>query len=205
MRICVSAIADSLDAQVDPRFGRCPYFVIVDSETMEFEAVPNTASSQMSGAGIQAAQTVASKGINVVLTGSVGPNALQTLSSSGINIITSVLGTVREAVEKFKSGELQKTNVSSSPLGSGMGAGFGMGMGRGGGRGRGGGGGRGRGFRRWQATGTLGPQAPINPSVMPTMSSQMPKEQEIQMLENQTKDLQKQLDQMKKRLEELRK
>jgi len=72
MRICVSAIADSPDAQVDPRFGRCPYFVIVDSETMEFEAIPNIASSQMGGAGIQAAQMVASKGVNVVLTGNVG-------------------------------------------------------------------------------------------------------------------------------------
>ena len=50
MRICVSAIADSLDAQVDPRFGRCPCFVLVDSENMEFEAVPNIASSQMGGA-----------------------------------------------------------------------------------------------------------------------------------------------------------
>ena len=205
LKIAVSATSGSLDAQIDPRFGRCPYFVLVDSETMKFEAVPNIASSQMSGAGIQAAQTLANKGINVVLTGSVGPNAFQTLSSSGINIITSVLGTVREAVEKFKSGGLQKTNISSGPLGFDMGGGFGMGMGRGGGRGRGGGGGRGKGFRRWQATGPTGPQAPITPSAMPTMLPQMPKEQEMQMLGNQMKGLQKQLDQIRKRLEELRK
>ena len=205
MKIVVSAENGSLDSQVDPRFGRCPYFVLVNSETMEFETIPNTASSQMSGAGIQASQTVASKGANVVLTGSVGPNAFQTLSSAGIKIITGVLGTVREAVEKFKSGELQKANVSSGPLGYSMGGGFGMGMGRGGGRGRGGGGGRGKGFRRWQAAGTIDPQASITPSATQTMSSQVPKEQEIQVLGNQMKDLEKQLDQIRKRLEELRK
>ncbi|MEA2090316.1 MAG: NifB/NifX family molybdenum-iron cluster-binding protein, partial [Thermoproteota archaeon] len=59
MKICVSAVAGDLDAQVDPRFGRCPYFVVVDSETMRFEVVPNVASRAMGGAGIQAAQIIA--------------------------------------------------------------------------------------------------------------------------------------------------
>ena len=126
MRICVSAIADSLDAQVDPRFGRCPYLVLVNSETMEFEAIPNIASSQMGGAGIQAAQTVASKGVNVVLTGNVGPNAFQALSAAGIRVLTGVFGTVREAVEMYKRGELKE---AGSPAVRGH-----FGMGRGGGR-----------------------------------------------------------------------
>ena len=126
MRICVSAIADSLDAQVDPRFGRCPYLVLVNSETMEFEAIPNIASSQMGGAGIQAAQTVASKGVNVVLTGNVGPNAFQALSAAGIRVLTGVFGTVREAVEMYKRGELKE---AGSPTVRGH-----FGMGRGGGR-----------------------------------------------------------------------
>lgn len=73
MKVCVSAASGSLDAQTDPRFGRCPYFVIVDSETMEFEVIPNTASGSVGGAGIQAAQMVASGGVQAVLTGSVGP------------------------------------------------------------------------------------------------------------------------------------
>jgi predicted Fe-Mo cluster-binding NifX family protein len=125
MRICVSASANSLDASVDPRFGRCPYFIIVDSETMQFEAVPNPASGAMGGAGIQAAQIIASKGAKAVITGNVGPNAFQALSAAGIKIITGAYGTVREVVEKYKRGELKETN---SPT---VGGHFGMGMGGG--------------------------------------------------------------------------
>lgn len=194
MKIAVSATNESLDAQIDPRFGRCPYFVIVESETMKFEAVPNLSQNAPSGAGIQAAQTIASKGVKVVLTGNVGPNAFQALSSVGINVVTGVFGTVKEAVEKFKSGQLHGTTAPSTQMGFGMGGGYGMGMGRGGGRGMG--------FRRWQATG-LFPQAPMNtPSMLPILP-QKSKEQEIQMLENQMKDMQKKLDQIKKRLKEL--
>jgi len=125
MRICVSAQANSLDASVDPRFGRCPYFIIVDSETLQFEAVPNSASGAVGGAGIQAVQIIASKGAKVVITGNVGPNAFQALSAAGIKIITGAYGTVREVVEKYRRGELKET---SSPT---VGGHFGMGMGGG--------------------------------------------------------------------------
>jgi len=125
MKICVTAVSGSLDAQVDPRFGRCPYFVIVDSETMEFEAVSNIASGSMSGAGIQAAQTVAGKGAEVLITGNVGPNAFQALSAAGIRVMLDAFGNVREAIKKYKSGELKVTN---SPNVRGH---FGMGLGRG--------------------------------------------------------------------------
>jgi len=125
MRICVSSAANSLDASVDPRFGRCPYFIIVDSDTMQFEAVPNVASGAMGGAGIQAAQTIASKGVKVLITGNVGPNAFQALSAAGIKIVTGAYGTVREVVEKYKRGELKETG---SPT---VGGHFGMGAGRG--------------------------------------------------------------------------
>ncbi|MDH5389645.1 MAG: NifB/NifX family molybdenum-iron cluster-binding protein [Candidatus Bathyarchaeota archaeon] len=128
MKICVTAVSGSLEAQIDPRFGRCPYFVIVDSETMEFETVPNIASGSMSGAGIQAAQTMASKGVKVLITGNVGPNAFQALSAAGIRVVIGAFGNVREVIEKYKSGELKET---SSPTVRGH---FGMGMGRGRGR-----------------------------------------------------------------------
>jgi predicted Fe-Mo cluster-binding NifX family protein len=130
MKICVSASADNLDAQVDPRFGRCPYFMIVDSETMEFEAIPNTATGAMGGAGIQAAQTVAGKGIHAVLTGNVGPNAFQALSATGIKIVVGAFGTVRETVEKYKKGELKEANTSTVQSHFGMGRGMGRGRGR---------------------------------------------------------------------------
>lgn len=130
MKICVSATANSLDAQVDPRFGRCSYFVIVDSETLQFEAIPNVASGAMSGAGIQAAQTIASKGVKVLITGNVGPNAFQALAAASIKVVVGAFGTVRQVVEKYKRGELGETG---SPTVSGH---FGMGMGRGRGSGR---------------------------------------------------------------------
>jgi len=130
MKICVSAASNSLDSPIDPRFGRCPYFVIVDSENMQFEAVPNMASDATGGAGIQAAQTIASQGAEVLITGNVGPNAFQALSAAGIKIVTGVSGTVREVVEKYKRGELRETGAPT------VGGHFGMGRGRGRGRGQ---------------------------------------------------------------------
>ena len=204
MKIAVSATSGNLDAQIDPRFGRCPYFVIIDPETMKFEPIQNASQSAPSGAGIQAAQIVANTGAEVVLTGNVGPNAFQALSSLGIKIITGVLGTVKEAVEKFKSGQSTGTSAPTTPMGFGAGGGSGMGIGRGMGRGGGRGGGRGMGFRRWQ-TPQYGSQAPINIPVTQSMQPQMTKEQEIQMLEDQMKTMQQQLTQIKKRLKELKK
>ncbi|MCD4804143.1 MAG: NifB/NifX family molybdenum-iron cluster-binding protein, partial [Desulfobacterales bacterium] len=82
MKICVTSNGPTMDASVDPRFGRCQYFVFVDSETMKYEAMPNPSIGASSGAGIQAAQTVADKGAGVVITGQVGPNAIQTLGAT---------------------------------------------------------------------------------------------------------------------------
>ena len=121
MKICVTAISDNLDAQVDPRFGRCQYFLIVNSETMESKAIPNEALQATHGAGIQAAQTVANSGIKVVITGNVGPDAFRVLSAAGIKIVTGASGSVRDAVEKYKKGQLQEIG---SPTVSGH---FGMG------------------------------------------------------------------------------
>jgi len=130
MKICVSAASNRMDSPIDPRFGRCPYFVIVDSENMQFEAIPNMASGAMGGAGIQAAQVIAGKGVKVLITGNVGPNAFQALSAAGIKIVTGAFGTVKEVVEKYKKGELSETGA---PTVEGH---FGMGKGRGRGRGR---------------------------------------------------------------------
>ncbi len=111
MKICVTATANSLDAQIDPRFGRCSHLVIVDPETLQFEAIQNMASGALGGAGIQAAQAIANKGVRLLITGNVGPKAFQALSAAGIEILTGPFGTVREAVEKFKRGELKKTGA----------------------------------------------------------------------------------------------
>ena len=108
MKICVTAVTDSLEAQIDPRFGRCQYFLIVDSETMESTVIPNNAFQAAHGAGIEAAQTVANSGVNVVITGNVGPNAFRVLSAAGIKVVTGATGSVKDAIEKYKKGQLQE-------------------------------------------------------------------------------------------------
>jgi predicted Fe-Mo cluster-binding NifX family protein len=131
VKICVTAAGNTLDAPVDPRFGRTAQFIVVDSETMSFEVVSNNAVGAMSGAGIQAAQTIASKGVNVVITGNVGPNAFQALSSAGIKIVVGAYGTVREVIEKYTRGELRETSAPTVGGHFGRGRGMGTGMGRG--------------------------------------------------------------------------
>ena len=109
MMIAVTASGPGLDAQVDPRFGRCANFVLVDSETMETEEAENENVSVGGGAGIQSAQLVTNKGATVVLTGNCGPNAFRTLQAAGIEVIVGVTGTVREAIEKYKAGGFSTT------------------------------------------------------------------------------------------------
>lgn len=120
MKIGISAAGESLDSQIDPRFGRCQYFLIVDSETMELEAVSNKGAIASGGAGIQAAQTVANKDVSVLITGDIGPNAFQTLSSAGIKVITGASGTVREALERYKSGSLQQASGATAEIHAGI-------------------------------------------------------------------------------------
>lgn len=109
MKLAVSSTGNSLDAQLDPRFGRCSYLLIVDSETLQFEAIVNPASDSGGGAGIQTAQLIVDKGVKAVLTGNVGPNAFRALSAAGIEIVTGAVGSVKEAVEKFSRGEFDRT------------------------------------------------------------------------------------------------
>ncbi len=93
-----------MDAQVEPRFGRCPYFLVVDPETMRFEAFHNEASTASSGAGTQTVLAFQQRDVTVVLTGQVGPKAQQALEAAGIEVVTGVSGRVRDAVEAYASG-----------------------------------------------------------------------------------------------------
>jgi predicted Fe-Mo cluster-binding NifX family protein len=121
MKIAVSAMGPELNAKVDPRFGRCSYFVIVDPDSMEFEGIENKSSSAGGGAGIATAQLIAGKEVDAVLTGNCGPNAFDVLKAAGIQVMTGVNGTVEEAIKKYRAGEydaVSEANVSSH---SGMG------------------------------------------------------------------------------------
>ena len=113
MKICVTAEGDNLDSTVDPRFGRCQYFIVVDSDTLEFEAIQNPNRGTMGGAGIQSAQLIAGKEAKAVLSGNIGPNAFQTLQAAGVEIITGVSGKVKEAIEQYKQGKLKSTQGPS--------------------------------------------------------------------------------------------
>jgi predicted Fe-Mo cluster-binding NifX family protein len=149
MKIAVSSNGEDLNAPLDPRFGRCAYFLIIETEDMSFEAFNNESAVQGGGAGIQAAQFVASQGAEAVITGNCGPNAVQMLSAAGIELFGGQTGTVREVIERFKNGHLKPTSEATvdSHLGMNAQTGFGLGDGIGGGRGmgRGMGGGRSKG------------------------------------------------------------
>lgn len=137
MKVAVTASAPSLDTTVDPRFGRCAYFVVVDPETMQFEGLENVNAGSPQGAGIATAQMIAGKGVEAVLTGNCGPNAYQALEAAGVKVVTGVTGTIREAVEGYRSGRYQPTSQPNVASHYGMAMGGGMGRGMGGGMGGG--------------------------------------------------------------------
>ena len=122
MKIAITATGKTLDSRVDPRFGRAAWFIIVDSDSMEFEAVANDNVSAAGGAGISSAKVVIDAGAEAVLTGNCGPNAHRTLVAGGVKVYTGAAGTVKEAIEKFKGGEL--TANEGPNVGSHFGAGI---------------------------------------------------------------------------------
>jgi len=127
MKIAISSSGKDLDSQIDPRFGRCQYFIFIDPETMEFEALENAGLMASGGAGVQAAQSVVQKGASAVITGNLGPNAASALSASGIKVYLVPGGTIRDVTEAFKTGKLQEASGATVPSHFGMGGGRGMG------------------------------------------------------------------------------
>ena len=113
MKIVVSSSGKDLDSQIDPRFGRCAYFVIVNTDDMSFETFENESTALGGGAGVQAAQFVTSKKIPVVVTGNIGPIAVRALSAAGVKVITGQTGTVIKAVEDYKMGKLIGVNEAT--------------------------------------------------------------------------------------------
>ncbi len=116
MKIAITATGKTMDSPVDQRFGRAAYFVVVDTETMDFVVIDNENVAAAGGAGISSAKAVVDTGAEAVLTGNCGPNAQRTLSAAGVRLYTGVTGTVAEAVELFKGGTLTEAegpNVQS--------------------------------------------------------------------------------------------
>ncbi len=114
-KLAVSSTGSSPADPVDPRFGRCAYFILLDDSSSLTEAVPNAARALGNGAGIQAAQDLLSRGVSVVLTGDVGPNAYRILSASGVRVYRCVGTSVADAIREFKLGSLAELTRPTSP------------------------------------------------------------------------------------------
>jgi len=160
MKIGISSTGKDMQSQVDPRFGRCAYFLIVQTDDMTFEVFKNEDKSLGGGAGIQSATFLMEKGVKALLTGSCGPNAMDVFNDRGIQVITGQTGLIDDVIRKFKDNKATETintndkndvtenhaePSNNTPRGQGrhMG-GTGRGLGRGLDRGMGGGGMRGK-------------------------------------------------------------
>ncbi len=107
MKIAVTSTGTDITSEVDPRFGRAKYIIVVDSKTFDFEVLDNKENvNALKGAGIQAATMISKKGAEVLLTGFCGPNAFKTLQAAKIGVANDASGTVEGAVKAYLAGEL---------------------------------------------------------------------------------------------------
>lgn len=111
MRIAISSTGKGLDSDLDPRFGRAAYFIIVDAETLDFEAMENSQILNLpQGAGVQAGKAIADQHVDTLITGHCGPKAFKMLPRAGVKIVTGAGGKVSDALEQFLKGELAITS-----------------------------------------------------------------------------------------------
>ncbi len=108
MKIAITSEGSNLESRVDPRFGRAAFIIVVDTDTLEFEAFDNNENvNAFKGAGIKAASLICDKGAEVLLTGFCGPNAFKTLDAAGIKVVNDAHGTILETLKEFKKGNLE--------------------------------------------------------------------------------------------------
>lgn len=115
MKITITASSPSLDAEFDPRFGRCAYFLILETETMQWEAFPNPGINASGGAGTQAAQFIAKQKVSAAISGDFGPNASSALNAAGVLMyLNKTAGNIQNIVKRFNAGELQQVSVPTA-------------------------------------------------------------------------------------------
>lgn len=131
MKLALSSDGPTLEAAASPIFGRCAYFLFIDTETGAFEAKPNPARDDSGGAGVQAAQFVLDQGAQALISGHLGPNAAQIIEAAGIPMYVLKGQTGAAVLDHFRAGALDRMSTSG---GGGRGQGRGKGFG---GRGRG--------------------------------------------------------------------
>ena len=115
MKLAISSSDGKFVTQFSPRFGRCDYFIFIDTETRTWEAKPNPAASSRGGAGPQAVQFLSSNGVEATITGRYGPNAFSAIEAAGIQAFEADSGTPEELLDKFLAGELRQVNASTGP------------------------------------------------------------------------------------------
>jgi len=143
MKIAIGSTGKTLEDNVDVRFGRCPYFLIVeieDKEIKDVKSIENTAAMQPGGAGITAAQVVADEKVEAVITVNMGPRAFDVFVQLGIRVYQGS-GKIKNVVQQFIDGKLTEISTPTGPMfmgapGAGQGMGRGMGRGMGAGMGR---------------------------------------------------------------------
>ena len=114
MKVAVTSQGKDLSSQVDPRFGRAKYFIVVDTDSGEFTAHDNSQNlNAAQGAGIQAGQNVVSLGAEAVIPGNAGPTAFKTLQAGNLKVYIGATGTVADAIEQLKSGKLQEASQAN--------------------------------------------------------------------------------------------
>ena len=111
MKIALTSVGESMDSEIDPRFGRAAFFLIVNPETMAHQFLRNLNTEGRGGVGIQSAQMIIQEGVEAVITGKCGPNAFETLTAANLEIYEGITGSVRTAIEDFKNKKLQKSQV----------------------------------------------------------------------------------------------
>ncbi len=121
MKLAVCAKGEGLKAEADQRFGRCPFFVVVDTEKEEvIESIGNENAEATGGAGPQAAQLLAGRDIEAVVLGNVGPNAIEALKAARVKVYSGVTGTVEDTLKKFLEGSLKLVAEATVSSHSGM-------------------------------------------------------------------------------------
>lgn len=115
MKIIITAISDKIDQPFNPRFGRSDYFILIDSETGEWQALANPAVDARGGAGPQAVQFIANQGVEAVISGRYGPSAYTALEAAGIQTFIASSGTVNEVLQKFQAGQLEQVSNATGP------------------------------------------------------------------------------------------
>ncbi|MCX6690356.1 MAG: NifB/NifX family molybdenum-iron cluster-binding protein [Methanoregula sp.] len=110
MKICITAQGATLDTTAEDRFGRAPYFIIVESENGSFEAIQNPYADSGGGVGPKAAQILIAHDVKALISGQVGGNAREVLVAAGIAMYTYAAGgSVKDALDQFTNNTLVRS------------------------------------------------------------------------------------------------